>query len=154
MEDHKHNIYDKIMTARLLFLESNPKKTGKNSFQNFNYFELSDIIPAATRICNNLGLYTEINLTSKMATMKVVNIDDPKEIILYHLPVPEINGKDSNKLLQDTGKTETYLRRYLYLLFLDIAVPDEVDSQDMNKNKRIRTRPRGRRADPDEGGVI
>lgn len=149
MVDSKQNIYDKIMTARLLFLESNPKKSGRNNFQKFDYYELRDIIPAATRICNNIGLYSEINLTSKMATMKIINIDNPKEIVLYHLPVPEINGKDSNKLLQDTGKTETYLRRYLYMLFLDIAENDQVDAEDMIKNRRqLKTRPRGRRADP------
>ncbi len=30
------NIYSKIMDARLKFLESNPKKSGRNEFQKFN----------------------------------------------------------------------------------------------------------------------
>ena len=42
--------------------------------------------------------------------------------------MPEITGGNLNNLLQDTGRTETYLRRYLYLLFLDIAQNDEVDA--------------------------
>jgi len=127
------NIYKKIMSARLQFLQSNPQKSGRNEFQKFNYYELDDIVPTATRICNNLGLYTEIDMgaeTYGFATLTVVNVDNPEEKVYFRLKMPEINNENINNALQDTGRAETYLRRYLYLLFLDIAQNDEVDASD------------------------
>ena len=74
----KKNIYGKIMEARLMFLQSNPKKSGRNDFQKFNYYELDDIVPTATRICNELGIYTEVDMGSHhygFATMTAINVE-------------------------------------------------------------------------------
>lgn len=138
------NIYSKIMMARLQFLESNPQKSGRNDFQKFNYYELDDIVPTATRICNELGLYTEIDMganTYGYATLTVVNIDNVDEKCYFRLKMPEINNDNLNNALQDTGRCETYLRRYLYLLFLDIAQNDEVDASDNSKMDAPKKKP-------------
>lgn len=132
------------MEARLQFLESNPQKSGRNEFQKFNYYELDDIVPTATRICNELGLYTEIDMganTFGYATMTVINIENTEERTYFRLKMPEINNENLNNALQDTGRTETYLRRYLYLLFLDIAQNDEVDATDNSKNVASKKKP-------------
>ena len=87
------NIYSKIMMARLQFLESNPQKSGRNEFQKFNYYELDDIVPTATRICNELGLYTEIDMganTYGYATLTVVNIDNVDQKCYFRLKMPAI----------------------------------------------------------------
>lgn len=134
---NEKNIYEKIMEARLRFLESNPKKSGENKFQNFRYYELDDIVPTATRICNDLKLYTEIDMGANLfgyATLTVVNIDNVDERCFFRIKMPEITGGNLNNMLQDTGRTETYLRRYLYLLFLDIAQNDEVDAGNNSAN--------------------
>lgn len=139
------NIYSKIMTARLQFLESNPKKSGKNDFQKFEYYELKDIVPLATKICYDLGLYTEIDLggnTMGYATMTVINIENPEEKTYYRIKMPETNNENMNKALQETGASETYLRRYLYQLFLDIAENDEVDSKDNRIKKPSSANPK------------
>ena len=139
------NIYEKIMIARLQFLESNPQKSGENKFQNFKYYELDDIVPTATRLCNDLKIYTEIDMGAEnygYATMTVVNIEEPSERVQYRIKMPELTGGNINQLLQDTGRTETYLRRYLYLLFLDIVQNDEVDASDNRKSTA--TKPRNR----------
>ena len=138
------NIYSKIMMARLQFLESNPQKSGRNEFQKFNYYELDDIVPTATRICNELGLYTEIDMganTYGYATLTVVNIDNVDEKCYFRLKMPAINNDNLNNALQDTGRSETYLRRYLYLLFLDIAQNDEVDASDNSKMDAPKKKP-------------
>ena len=142
MATKKDNIYGKIMKARLQFLESNPKKSGENKFQNFKYYELDDIVPTATRICNELGIYTEIDMgaeTIGYATLTAINIEDPMERVYFRIRMPELTGGNINQLLQDTGRTETYLRRYLYLLFLDIAQNDEVDATDNRPSRNTQT---------------
>lgn len=138
MAKKEQNIYSKVMEARLQFLESNPKKSGRNEFQKFSYYELDDIVPTATRICNDIGLYTEIDLGANVfgyATLTVVNIDNPDEKVYFRIKMPDLNNENMNKALQETGSCQTYLRRYLYLQFLDIAQNDEVDSRDSRPAK-------------------
>lgn len=133
MTKEKMNIFEKIMIARLDFLNSNPTKSGYNKFQNFKYFELVDIVPVATKICKQLGLYTHININEGKAVMTVVNMEDIKEQVDFKIDAPMVRENDFNKMLQDVGRSETYLRRYLYLLFLDITENDTVDGADQNK---------------------
>lgn len=139
----KKNIYGKIMEARLMFLQSNPQKSGRNDFQKFNYYELDDIVPTATRICSELGIYTEVDMGSQFygfATMTAINVDEPNEKVHFRLKMPEISNANINNALQDTGRLETYLRRYLYMLFLDIAQNDEVDAIDNSKKPKASPR--------------
>ena len=90
-------------------------------------------MPTATRICNELKIYTEIDMGANLfgyATLTAINIENTEEKVYFRIKMPEINNGNLNNALQDTGRTETYLRRYLYLLFLDIAQNDEVDASD------------------------
>lgn len=134
MTNENKNIFEKIMSARLKFLNSNPKKSGYNKFQNFKYFELVDIVPIATKICCELGLYTHIFFEEETAIMLVINVENPKEKVEYRIPAPTVREDKFNSMLQDTGRAETYLRRYLYMLFLDITENDSVDAADQTKN--------------------
>lgn len=134
------NIYSKIMKVRKEFSETTVKKSGKNEFQNFSYLELSDFVPIAIKLCEENGLYTHINIgtitNKEYATMTVINVDNSEEKVVYSLELPCISKEGAfNNKIQDIGKMETYIRRYLYMLFLDIAVADSVDSED-NRPKR------------------
>ena len=138
MTKEKMNIFEKIMTARLQFLYSNPTKSGYNKFQNFKYFELVDIVPVATKICKALGLYTHININEGKAVMTVVNMENVQEQLEFKIDAPMVRENDFNKMLQDVGRSETYLRRYLYLLFLDITENDQVDGADQNQTSKTK----------------
>ena len=134
------NIYSKIMKVRKEFKNRRIEKSGKNEFQNFSYLELSDFIPIAIDLCESVGLYTHTNIgtitNKEYATMTVVNVDNAEEKVVYSLELPCISKEGAfNNKIQDIGKMETYIRRYLYMLFLDIAVADSVDSED-NRPKR------------------
>ena len=135
MTEKSKNIFEKVMTARLEFLQSNPTKSGYNKFQNFKYFELVDIVPVATKICCKLGLYTHINISDGKAVMTVVNMENSQEKLEFKIDAPMVRENDFNKMLQDIGRAETYLRRYLYMLFLDITENDTVDAADQNQQR-------------------
>ncbi len=140
------NIYQKINLVRKEFKDSDIKKSGENTFQNFKYFELSDIVPIAIDLCNKYNLYTHIDIGTPLypdfATLYVRDIDNPKYQVLFRLKLPSINEDGAfNSKIQDTGKMETYVRRYLYMLFLDIAIPDEVDGVD-NRPKKSKSKRR------------
>lgn len=134
----EENIYTKIMKVRQEFKNSNIKKSGENKFQNFKYHELSDIVPTAIELCLKYRLYTHIDVgvsiilkNGEYARMKVINIDNLNEKVEYLIKMPSISEDGGfNAKIQDTGKGQTYIRRYLYMLFLDLAIPDEVDRID------------------------
>lgn len=133
------------------FKNSKIVKTGENRFQGFKYLELQDFIPTILDLNKKYGLYTHINIVDGLASLKVVDIDDPESTVTFSLSVPEVNtmlvNDDGinvpapfNSMIQDTGKTETYIRRYLYMLYAEICVPDEIDNNSGSK----RTKKKGR----------
>ena len=129
------NVRQKLAKARLLFLQRNVKKSGKNIKLEFMYYELSDIVPEAIEIFAELGLVYTTEFTDGVVTMAVYNADNPEEEPLnFILPYKEVDvilnreGKAVTNPLQALGATITYLRRYLWMLVLDIAEHDDIDA--------------------------
>lgn len=121
------NIYGKLNEARRLFLESGVKKTGKNTYAAFKYFTLEDIIPVKQSIFNTLGLLDVISFGTEVATLTLINADNPEETIEFMSPLEQDESLIKNPI-QKLGAVETYIRRYLYLLVLDIVEADTVDA--------------------------
>lgn len=127
------NVYQKLAQARLRFLQAGTSKSGKNIHLEFKYFELEDIVPTATQIFADLGLIHIVSFEDGVAEMLVMDADDPKEIIQFKLPFREIEPIVSNKgnvvtnSLQALGASVTYLRRYLWMMCLDIVESDSID---------------------------
>ena len=128
------NVYQKLLTARTLFLESEVTKSGKNMQLAFKYFELDDIVPIATRIFDNLGLISLVSFEEDKALMRILNIDNPDESVSFSTPFKPLEpiisntGKKATNEMQSLGASITYMRRYLYMIALDICEPDEIDS--------------------------
>jgi hypothetical protein len=128
------NVYQKLIMARGQFLESDAKKTGKNMHLSFKYFELDDIVPTATKIFVDLGLIAVVNFTSDVATMNIINTENPEEVIPFIAPFNQIMpivsnaGKQATNEMQALGSSITYMRRYLYMLALDICESDSIDA--------------------------
>ncbi len=128
------NVYQKLIMARGRFLESDAKKTGKNMHLSFKYFELDDIVPTATKIFVDLGLIAVVNFTSDVATMNIINTENPDEVIPFIAPFNQIMpivsnaGKQATNEMQALGSSITYMRRYLYMLALDICESDTIDA--------------------------
>ena len=133
-EMKKGNVYQRLLTARVKFLEANVQKTGKNIHLSFKYFELDDIVPTAMRIFNEVGLIPIVNFTQDIAEMTVVNVDDPKDTVMFVAPFNQISpivsstGKNATNEMQALGSSITYMRRYLYMMVLDICESDMIDA--------------------------
>lgn len=123
----KLNIYQKINLARQMFINMNVKKSGINRHLKFKYFELEDIVPPATRICNEIGLTSIVSL-GDCAAMTIVNCDNPNEKEVFTSPLRQLSLNNAINELQGLGSEHTYQRRYLYMMFLDIVENDAVDA--------------------------
>lgn len=128
------NVYQRLLTARAKFLEADVQKTGKNMHLSFKYFELDDIVPSAIRIFNEVGLIPIVNFTADTATMSIINTDNPEESISFTAPFNQIApivsnaGKQATNEMQALGSSITYMRRYLYMMALDICESDSIDA--------------------------
>ena len=134
----KLNVWQKLNKARKMFLDENIQKSGFNATgDGFFYFELKDIVPAATKIFNEIGIAQQMYFTERDAYAQVHNCDDLEETpILFSIPFekqePIISraGNVVTPKIQCMGSSVTYYRRYLWQLILDIIQQDEVDSTD------------------------
>lgn len=128
------NVYQKLIKAREQFLNSDVQKTGKNMHLSFKYFELDDIVPTAIRIFATIGLVPVVNFTTDTATMTIVNTDNPEDTVAFVAPFNQIapimsnTGKQATNEMQALGSSITYMRRYLYMMALDICESDSIDA--------------------------
>lgn len=139
------NVYQKLIQARLTFMEGGVEKTGKNMFMSFMYFELEDIVPRATKIFNDIGLLPVVKFEDGQAKMDVINTDNPDEVVTFTAPFDKIEpiisnnkGTKATNSMQALGASITYMRRYLYMIALDICEADEIDG-DLGKESAPKT---------------
>ena len=132
------NVYQKLIEARSQFLNDGVEKSGKNMNVGFKYFELTDIVPSVTKIFKELGLIAIDKFTNETAYMTIVNCDAPEETIEFEAPFNQIApivsnaGKQATNEMQALGSSITYMRRYLYMIAMDIVENDEIEPQITN----------------------
>lgn len=133
------NIYLKINTIKKEILEANLKKTGKNKFAGFEYYELSDILPTIISLCNKHKLFTYIKYDKDYAFLTIVNAEKDTESIVITSPMKNLELKGCNEI-QALGGVETYQRRYLLMTAFDIVENDMFDGLDgeNDKNKQVK----------------
>ena len=119
----------KLLKARVMFLESGAKKSGMNTSIEFLYFELKDIVPTATPIFSEVGLLPVVYMDREMAYMDMINTEDPADKITFSIPLAQWQGNKGVNPIQVIGATVTYYRRYLYQIALDIVEADEIDNK-------------------------
>lgn len=118
-------VFKKLQKARRMVLESGIEKTGHNKFSNYKYFELGDFIPVAHKIFDEVGLCGVVSFGDR-ATLTIFNADEPGAVEFATPIVYAENAK--GQAIQSLGSTHTYLRRYLWLLALELVENDVIDS--------------------------
>jgi len=141
----KLNVYQKLIKAREMFLSSDVQKTGKNMHLSFKYFELDDIVPTATRIFNEIGLISVVNFTDHTAVLTIIDTDKPEDNIDFASPFNQISpiiskeGRAATNEMQALGSSITYMRRYLYMMALDICESDGIEANIGKDNTQATT---------------
>lgn len=121
------NVFEKLLEARKRFIAANVKKSGINRYAEFKYFTLEDIIPVKTQIFDELGLVDVINFKDDRAILALHNVNGPDlDLVTFESPTAADESLIKNPI-QKVGAVETYVRRYLYMLMLDIVEADIID---------------------------
>jgi len=120
------NVYQKLQKCRIDLQGKSLKKSGKNKFAGYEYFELGDFLPTAQQIFANNGLCPVVSFSTETASLELFNVDKPEEIIHFYSPMAEAALKGCHQI-QNLGAVETYQRRYLYMTALEIVEHDALD---------------------------
>lgn len=132
------NIYEKLQKARVELQNKNLKKSGKNGFNKFGYFELSDFLPAVNEIFLNLLLFPHFNINRDVATLSILDIEKSEDVLIFQMPVGKLKLSGGCNEIQELGGINTYCRRYLYLNALEIVENDKFDAE---AGKKEETKP-------------
>lgn len=121
----KTALRSKVMQLRLEIKQQGFKKGGHNKFQHYDHYTIDDILEVAYPLLfkYHLSTWYDFNVETRVASLEVTDLDTGYTDIVS-IEDPIITWKNSNEVLQGLGKSQTYLRKYLYIQFLDISEND------------------------------
>lgn len=136
----------KLQAARIALMDKGLKKTGKNDFAHFEFFQLKDFLPDVQRIFTKLGLTSNFTLMPRVIdVVKTESTSEPiirdvarllitdietNEVEIFEMvaePV-QIGNNSKQNIYQAAGGRSTYYKRYLYRDALEIEEDDESDA--------------------------
>jgi len=126
-------VFKKLQKARAEIAHKPLKKSGKNKFAGYEYFELGDFIPTAHDIFDQLGLCGVFNINYETATLCIHDTETGEAVQFSSPTVLAENAK--GQAIQSMGSTHTYFRRYLWLMALELTEHDAVDAADPAEKK-------------------
>lgn len=121
------NIYEKLQEMRVELQQMNIKKSGKNKFAGYEYYELGDILPPINELQSKYKTCSFINFDNEKATLTIINTEKTEEKIEFTCPMTSISLKGAHDV-QNMGALQTYNRRYLYMNCFEIVENDYFDS--------------------------
>lgn len=119
-------VYKKLNDARMILHAQPLKKTGKNTFAGYEYFELSDFLIPSLNAFETVGLCAVISFTSDVATMRIVDVETGETIEITS-PMGSAALKGCHEV-QNIGAVETYQRRYLWTTAMEIVERDALEA--------------------------
>lgn len=130
------NVFERLQMVRVELQQVEMKKSGKNTFSKYDYFELADFLPQVNELCNKHRITPVVIFNEKEAKLTVYNQDDKDDYIEFTSPFLVCELKGSNRL-QALGSAHSYLRRYLYLTAFEIIESDGIDGLPEEARKEV-----------------
>jgi hypothetical protein len=126
-------LYEKVLKIRLELRKVLIKKSGKNTFSNYHYFELEEIIKAVEPLMEKYRVLSVFKANQELATFSLIDIDEICSRLHFSLPFTKAqiglkkDGSGGASDIQNIGGASTFLRRYLYINAFDIIETDAVE---------------------------
>ena len=139
MENKELNLNESIIKIRVKLQNSKIKKSGKNKFAGFEYYELGDFLPKLNELMleeNINDLFTIENDEVKLILMKGEEKQEYKmPFRIFETPLTK-DGKQRMQDIQYLGALNTYYKRYLYLNAFGITDGEVIDSMNSEEIKK------------------
>jgi hypothetical protein len=121
------NVFSKLNQARTELQRRELKKSGRNKFANYSYFELGDFLPTVQEIFAQIGLCGVVSYGAEEAILKIIDTESTDSFIDIRSPMSSAALKGAHDI-QNLGAVQTYLRRYLWVTAMEIVEHDELDA--------------------------
>lgn len=129
-------LYEKLMNMRVALQKMNLKKSGRNAYAGYDYYELADFLPYIMELELQNKVCSLVTFDSDNAILTLVDVEKPEERISFTSPMAEASLKGAHAI-QNLGAAETYQRRYLYMVAYEIVEADVLDkSQGKEQTQR------------------
>ena len=148
------NLNENIISIRVKLQNAKLKKSGKNKFAGFDYFELADFLPKLNELMLEEGINDRYRIEEGYAILELVKGEEKQEYTipfkLFETPLTYKKDKDGNFIkskegeyiqvpsmqdIQYLGALNTYYKRYLYLNAFGITDGEVIDS--MNNSELL-----------------
>lgn len=146
-EEVKRNLNESIIKIRVDLQNSKLKKSGKNKFAGFDYFELADFLPKLNELMLQEGINDRFYIKDDYATLELQKGEEintyTMPFVMFETPLTFKKDKSGNFIknkdgeymqvpsmqdIQYLGALNTYYKRYLYLNAFGITDGEIIDS--------------------------
>lgn len=161
-KEENKNLNESIASIKVKLQNAKLKKSGKNKFAGFDYFELADFLPILNKLMFEENINDQFSIITNefgmmTASLTLIKGDERQEytmpFTLYSTPFAFKKDKSGNYIkdregnyiqvpsMQDVqylGALNTYYKRYLYLNAFGITdgeVIDKMDTEDIELPK-------------------
>lgn len=148
-EEVKRNLNESIIKIRVDLQNSKLKKSGKNKFAGFDYFELADFLPRLNELMLQEGINDRFYIKDDYAILELIKGEEintyTMPFVMFETPLTFKKDKSGNFIInkdgeymqvpsmqdiQYLGALNTYYKRYLYLNAFGITDGEIIDSMD------------------------
>lgn len=148
------SLNESIISIRVKLQNAKLKKSGKNKFAGFDYFELADFLPKLNELMLEEGVNDRFYIKDNYAILELQKGEEINTytipFILFETPLTYKKDKDGNFVknkegdyiqvpsmqdIQYLGALNTYYKRYLYLNAFGITDGEVIDS--MNNEEMV-----------------
>ena len=156
MKEENKNLNESIISIRVKLQNAKLKKSGKNKFAGFDYFELADFLPKLNELMLEEGVNDRFYIKDDYATLELQKGEEintyTMPFVLFETPLTYKKDKAGNFIknkegdyiqvpsmqdIQYLGALNTYYKRYLYLNAFGITdgeVIESMNNNDLSKN--------------------
>lgn len=150
------NLNESIIEIRCELQAKNLKKSGKNKFAGFDYFELSDFLPTLNELMKKYKINDVFTIKDGIASLTLILGEEKQEytmpFVIFDTPLTFKKDKNGNYVkdkngdyvqvpsmqdIQYLGALNTYYKRYLYLNAFGITDGEIIDSMDNSDLEEI-----------------
>ena len=150
------NLNESIIEIRCELQAKNLKKSGKNKFAGFDYFELSDFLPTLNELMRKYKINDIFTIKDGIASLTLILGEEKQEytmpFVIFDTPLTFKKDKNGNYVkdkngdyvqvpsmqdIQYLGALNTYYKRYLYLNAFGITDGEIIDSMDNSDLEEI-----------------
>lgn len=130
----------KLQQCKQELQQMNITKTGNNKFNNYSYYELDDIIPPITDILVKHRLCSTTYQKDSKMYLEIMDYDS-KETVIFDTRIKEYpqdtkKNQDYGTFMKRQQGLQTYARRALWLVALDIVEPNIIESSPMRPQQK------------------